>query len=795
MTHRRSLHRILLATVAAAALVYSAFFTWLSIERHQALMTHTADLGQMDLAVWNTLHGRFVQEVKGESISTRLTDHVEPVFWPVSVIFGLWDDARALLTLQATVIGLSAMAVWAAVALGWRRQPRGLVYAAATWAALAYLLAPQTQAATVADFHASPLAVLPLALLVYLGRRRLTAPALVTALAALAVKEEIALMVGAAGLYLALASRWRPGFLIAAAAGAWFVVATLVIIPHYGAQCYGEARFPYLARYDAPDQGEVSEPPSRSLFRTMVGRVFERERLLYVGGLLVAFAGAPLLAPEVAVVASPLIAANVLSQYEAQYSGEFHYSTPFMSVLAIAAGVGAIRALSWARSRRAPVRLALLVPLVGLPLAYQVAEGFTPLGPEFALHRPPAQARSATLLHSFRYLIPEGAGLSVTPALHPHFSHRERIYTFPDVADAEYVLLDVAGTTDMHPVDFRHRFDELLRQGYGVVNADDGIVLLERGTASLGLPDRFFAFARASSPPAHPLEVTFGTTLRLLGYEWVDDPKWSYTSLRLYWQALAPPPANLMPYAILFDRLGRPVTDTRSALFVEPLWYPVQRWSPGEIVVTTTVAAPLGDAWGAYVGVVVDGDYDDVAARLAPDEQGVGAIPETNLVRLPPVERTSRLRRYQIVPLLLSPPAAGPADVVFSSWLKLEGARLSAPVIYPGCSLDLVTYWSKLGEPTSELALSVRLTDAAGETVTQTDGPIEGGLYPARHWATGETVPDVKSLAVPADLPPGPYSVVLVPYDRLSGAPLEADQAAVPLLLAPVTVATGGSSP
>ena len=41
----------------------------------------------MDLAIWNTAHGRFVQEIKGETVSTRLTDHVEPIFLPVSALY------------------------------------------------------------------------------------------------------------------------------------------------------------------------------------------------------------------------------------------------------------------------------------------------------------------------------------------------------------------------------------------------------------------------------------------------------------------------------------------------------------------------------------------------------------------------------------------------------------------------------------------------------------------------------------------------------------------------------------
>jgi len=308
--------------VGAAALAFTVFFAWFAIERHNGLMTHTADLGQIDLAIWNTLHGRFVQEVKGEAMSTRLTDHIEPIFWPVSVVFGLWDDARALLSLQALVLGMTALVVAGAVYAWWPGRLTTAGCLAATWAALAYLAAPATQAATVADFHASPLAVLPLALLLLTGRRGRTWPALVAAGTALAVKEEIALVVAVACLVLAVTSRWKAGYPAAALALAWFLLATMVIIPSYSAEAYGEATMPYLARYEASET--TGDPSLPALVTGVLRRALESDRLLYVAGLLASFAFLPLFAPEVALVAAPLIAANVLSHYSAQFSGQFH---------------------------------------------------------------------------------------------------------------------------------------------------------------------------------------------------------------------------------------------------------------------------------------------------------------------------------------------------------------------------------------------------------------------------------------------------------------------------------------
>lgn len=765
------LHHRQFLLVAAATVAFVAFFSWFAIERHDGLMTHTADLGQIDLAIWNTLHGRFVQEVKGEVMSTRLTDHIEPVFWPVSVVFGLWDDARALLSLQALVIGLAGLAVWGAVAAWWPGRASRLRLLAATWAALAYLLAPQVQAATVADFHASPLAVLPLALLLLLGRRQRTVPALVAAAAAIAVKEEISLVVAAAALVIAFTSGWKPGYGVAAVAVAWFVLATLVIIPSYSIEAYGEATMPYLARYDGTESSDSGS--ALSSLAGIAARALSADRLAYMLGLLAAFGFMPLLAPEVAVIAVPLVAANVLSHYDAQFSGEFHYSAPFMSVLAVAAGVGASRLLRWASRihRRLPT-VALLV-LAAIPVGYQVAEGFTPFGAEYYLHRP-TSARSQSLSR-FADQIPTNASLSITPALHPHFSHREHIYTFPDLAGAQYVLLDVAGTTDMAPADMRARFDALLESGYGVADAEDGMVLLRQGEANAELPPGFYAFSLAKAAPTNPTNVQFGTSLRLTGYDWLDDAKWGYTSLRLHWEAVGPLAASLTPYALLVDGRGQIVTDSRSAPLLELFWVPLSAWEPGQSRLTTTVAASLGDAWGAYVGVVVDGDFDQVAARLVPDSDGTAlAIRETNLARLPPVQRAREGLRPTLVPLVSAAPAQTETPGTCAGWLQYRGAE-ALTAVSAGDNLPVTSFWSRADAPTAELALSIRLVNARGETVAQLDGPVQHGLYPPAYWAIGEVVPDDKTLTLPAALPPGDHTLVAIPYDRLTSEPLDCD--------------------
>jgi len=91
--------------------LYIGYFGAFSVLKHQSFQTHTSDLGNMDQPIWNTLHGRFLEETRPDGRqSSRLTDHFEPIFALVSLVFLAWDDVRALLVLQTVAIALGGAA-------------------------------------------------------------------------------------------------------------------------------------------------------------------------------------------------------------------------------------------------------------------------------------------------------------------------------------------------------------------------------------------------------------------------------------------------------------------------------------------------------------------------------------------------------------------------------------------------------------------------------------------------------------------------------------------------------------
>ena len=139
-----------------------------------------------------------------------------------------------------------------------------------------------------------------------------------------------------------------------------------------------------------------------------------------------------LLAPLALLPALPAVLANALSSSPWMAAGQAHYSglvLPFV-VLGAAAGL-----------RRLPVLAAPLV--LGSAVAY-FTQGAGPLAANYAPATISDHARMATRVAQ---TIPENAAVSSTSTLVPHLSHRARLYVFPAVLDAEYILVDLLSSS------------------------------------------------------------------------------------------------------------------------------------------------------------------------------------------------------------------------------------------------------------------------------------------------------------------------------------------------------------
>ena len=415
----------------AAMAAYAAGFAALSVLRHEAFETGRFDLGNMVQAVWSTAHGHLLQvtNLHGAQIS-RLAAHVDPILVVFAPLWWIWPSPSLLLTAQALAVALGALPLF------WLARKHTGSERAALGFSLAYLIFPATEWMTLNEFHPVSLAC-PLLLFAiwYLDEDRLLPFACFAALAAL-TREEVPLVIAGLGIWYAIGRRrWLAGGTIAAAGVAASAIAIQVVIPHF----HG-AESSFYGRYDAV--GGSAAGIVRKAF-TDPGRLlsvaFDHRGTHYLLNLLLPMAGLALLSPLLLVALIPELALNLLSSVDAQSSIHYHYVAAEIPILFAAAAIGAGRLGRWAGTAGTVVVLTAILGNYWLgPIPVW---RFVPGGQTF-------QAKSAHISRHDRIaarmlkLIPATAPVTATNSLGAHLSERKRIFSFPYLRDATWVIVD-----------------------------------------------------------------------------------------------------------------------------------------------------------------------------------------------------------------------------------------------------------------------------------------------------------------------------------------------------------------
>ncbi|GAC1300370.1 MAG: hypothetical protein NVSMB27_40720 [Ktedonobacteraceae bacterium] len=560
--------------VTRLALLFASDFILYLTGRHAAYITSAEDLGIMDQAIWNTLHGQILHQTICNTVNdtncyslngiSRFAIHFEPILFPISLFYWIWPSPKTLLVLQTLVVASGAFPAF------WLARLRLRNELAAVAIALLYLLYPSLQQAEVFDFHAVTFTASLLLFTLYFMYTRRTAWLFVFAILSMACKEEIPLIIVVFGLWTILfQQRWRSGLALVVLSIAWIGLGLLVI------HIYSPIGHSLLvSRYSQLGDSAIAIARTVLLHPALIIKeyVVEPFHLLYLRILLSPAGYLPLLAPWVLVLAVPSLAINLLSSDPNMHSGFFQYNAEIVPLLVFAAIEGIVVILwiaQWATNRleqrrqkqgnhppaKTPyaghwIHIALLIVLLSyvmynvgradvvrgaLPFSGVPIDGFQGTTEAVTTYQWPQTNAHTELAQRIIAMIPATASVSAQSHLVPHMSERTKIYLFPYAADrADYLFLDVTGNT--YPLlasQYIHEVKRVLLDGnYGVVAAQDGYLLLKRGLPAVGispysaylsssdpslllpkLPDAFCSFAHvAPQTVQNPLSATFTAT-------------------------------------------------------------------------------------------------------------------------------------------------------------------------------------------------------------------------------------------------------------------------------------------
>ena len=589
-------------------------FSILALQKHAAFLSGF-DLGVYDQVSWNTQHGNIFFYTATGTPLLHLSNHADPILLLTGLLYFIHAGPETLIILQILAIALAGLPLFYFSRQKLKNDTAALSILAA------YLLFPGIEGVTISDFHPPVLAFSFLMFAFYFLETKRAGRFLFFAILAMACKEQVPLQVAFLGLYAIIRHKnWKLGLATLALSLTWFIVVMYWVIPA-NSVTHEHLFLSYYADFGA----SPSEIILTALTRPDIvwANLWQPEKLAYLRDIFAPFAFLPLLGLPILAIGIPSFAINLLSNNPAMYTvAPGHYIADVTPWLVWGTVFGLIFSAKIAektiKSDKLPKQIVSGLSLILLTVAivWHTLNGYSPLAKNAPQWEVTAHDKlGAQILQQ----IPADAPITSHLRLFSHLSNRHIAYVFPFIHEAEYLFFDVtADTSPLHPNDYRGKILALLDAGdFGILDANDGYILLKHGIENNTLPDKFYDFARAKNPaPQYPTSIQFGDSLRLMGYDVLDNPRRAETQVRFYWEVLKPIEDNLRLYPFFMDSEGKIIEDTSLRPMVTQLWYPSKLWKTGEVITSETLPWTLGNDWSVGIGVLRGKNWDDWAQRL-----------------------------------------------------------------------------------------------------------------------------------------------------------------------------------
>ncbi|MBI3761009.1 MAG: hypothetical protein HY260_03990, partial [Chloroflexi bacterium] len=243
----------------------------------------------------------------------------------------------------------------------------------------------------------------------------------------------------------------------------------------------------------------------------------------------------------------------------------------------------------------------------------------------------------------------------------------------------------------------------------------------------------------------YPSGANLGSGLTLLGYnlDRAEARPGDTMLVTLFWRADESPRLNVPARLSLqrddglaaFTTSFPPVADT----------FPTSEWE-------------AGDVWRGQHFVRLPADLGDGTYqwRLA---LGGGGDVEIGSLRI-----TAPARSFN------APPFDTKSGARFGDFAELAGFSLAPSPAKAGGTLTLTLVWRAVATPDASYSAFVHLSDASGRVWAQSDAIPVNWTRPTTGWLAGEYIVDPRSIVLPADLPPGSYTLKVGMADARTGA-------------------------
>lgn len=405
------------------ALLFTVIFSLHSLNRHFSFNSHAFDLGIYTQAIY--LYSQGLTPFSTLKHMTILADHFGPILFLLSPLYKLFPTASTLLVLQATAVALSSIPIYL-IALD--KLKNILLSFLIT---LAYLTSVGIISAIGFDFHLATFSVLPLSLVLYCWYFKKWRMYWLILVLSLTFKEDIPLFILGLGFFQIFQRELKIGLSTIIFSLVSIYLIKFQVMPFL----WKGADSGYLSTLILP----LSSPVDLFLLFITRPSIFTDQifnspiKIHTIDALYRQFAFLPVLSLFSWLTVFPSLFLRFSSTYTQTWTNNWHHSAnlaPFLVVSAV-----------FALNRfRFP-----FFPIIILLIFFLLTGGLAPNGMVWTVIQNPFQDFS-----KFQYIenyikdIPPSASVSAQSPFVPHFANREKVYLFPEVYGADYIVLDTS---------------------------------------------------------------------------------------------------------------------------------------------------------------------------------------------------------------------------------------------------------------------------------------------------------------------------------------------------------------
>lgn len=407
-------NRYLLLFLLFIIVIFSAYFSYLSIKRVYSFNSYYYDLGIMEQVVYNSSRGRILEMTNQtfDKNMNRLAIHFDPILVMFAPFYRIFPHFSILLIFQSLINGLGALAIFLLGKKIIKNEKISFLFS------LFYLLNFQNQRAILFDFHSVVLSTSFFLFAAYFYEIKKYFWFFFFIFLSLLTKEHVGLIVFFFGLYLLVFRRnLRIGFFTVFLGSLFFIVTNNWLIPYFRQDSH------FALKYFS-DFGFNQKEIFFSLIKRpdlIINKIFSLRNFKYHQRLLLGNSYS-FFSPLVYLIAFPEYLINLLSSNGNMRSYYFHYQSIIIafSFYSLIKGYRNFYDLVKNKIIRLFVFFMFLLGNVYLFYHYSPLPYFTKEPVNYQINK----NQLLIILNWANKLKDENIKLATTPKLAPFFTHR-----------------------------------------------------------------------------------------------------------------------------------------------------------------------------------------------------------------------------------------------------------------------------------------------------------------------------------------------------------------------------------